>query len=50
MTRMAEGFPIILAAEVLPLEMPQPGTARPGCPYFLLRFSMGSKSRMATPV
>ena len=30
MTRMAEGFPIILAAEVLPLEMPQPGTARPG--------------------
>lgn len=30
MTRMAEGFSIILAAEILPPEIPQPGSARPG--------------------
>ena len=30
MTRMAEGFSIILAAEILPPEIPQPGAARPG--------------------
>ncbi len=30
MTRMAEGFPILLAAEILPPEIPVPGAVRPG--------------------
>lgn len=30
MTRMAEWFPIILAAEILPPEVPQPGAAPAG--------------------
>jgi len=30
MSRMTEGLPILLAAEVLPPDLPQPGVPRPG--------------------